>query len=84
MGDEVCRQQGGGGNEIKAGAADSEYSVILILVLYLTLVLRCEVPSRYVFPSRTKERSVLQLESETVAEPQTIIQLEFYVLVTVT
>ena len=56
MGDEVCRQQGRGGNEIKAGAA--EYSVILILVLYLTLVLRCEVPSKYVFPSRTKERSV--------------------------
>ena len=76
MGDGVCRQRGGGGNEIKAGAARAEYSVILILVLYLTLVLRCEVPSRYVFPSRTKERSVLHLESETVAEPQTIIQLE--------
>ena len=71
MGDEVCRQQGGGGNEIKAGAA--EYSVILILVLYLTLVLRCEVPSKHVFPSRTTDRSVLQLKSETVAEPQTIL-----------
>ena len=72
------RQRGGGGNEIKTGAA--EYSVILILVLYLTLVLRC---SRYVFPSRTNERSVLQLESETVAEPQIIIQLDLNV-VTVT